>query len=101
MEAAAGGVEKAARCQETDRPKIDVLVAAERSGQRAPGLREGRWIQHDRIERYPLAFVLPEIVERVGLYERDVSSEFLAAFSAALTSAGPDVSRAITWVARL
>src|ERR1700736_6680905 len=50
MKAAARGVEQSTRSQQTNRPKVDVLVSAYRSRQRGPGLRESRRIENDRVE---------------------------------------------------
>src|SRR3954466_7520510 len=72
VKAAAGSVKQPARREETHRTQIDVLVSPQRAGHRRPRLGESGRIEHDRVERDSFALFLPQVVEGVRFYERDV-----------------------------
>src|SRR5688500_9410033 len=72
MKAAARRVEQSTRGEKSHRAEIDVLVPTHRRGQGGSRFRESRWIEHDGVEGDSFAFLLAQVVERVGLDERDV-----------------------------
>src|SRR6476660_4890664 len=62
---AAGGEEHSARREDAHRTKVDLLVATHRTRQCGSRLREGWWIQHDRVEARTLTLACLEILERI------------------------------------
>src|SRR4051812_8032889 len=72
MEAAARGEQQSARVQQPHRAHVDVLVAANGGLQSCARLREGRWIQYDRIEAIARPLTRLEKVENVCLQHVDI-----------------------------
>src|SRR6476661_4818264 len=78
MIGAAGGEEHAARREDAHRAKVDLLVATHRTRQCGSRLREGWWIQHDRVEARTLTLACLEILERIRFDELAVLERIAA-----------------------
>src|SRR5262245_53935928 len=72
VEAATRGEEQAVWREEAQRPEIDVLVTSDGCRQRRSGLREGGWIEDDRVEAISSRPLLAEVIERISFDELDV-----------------------------
>ena len=72
MEAAAGGEQETTRGEESHRPHIDVMVAAQRGRERRAILGEGRRVDDDCVELFSGALACAEIVKGIAFDEGDV-----------------------------
>ena len=94
MKAAARREQQSVPRQEAHRSQIDVLVPADRRGERGARLGEGRRIEHDRVERVAGGLAFAQIVERVGLDQLDIRDAIpRAVLAGALQRIRRDVER--------